>query len=163
MMRKCLSLIFTTTFISSCATQYVQPTDGELAVLLMPTKESSYRFFGGASAASVTFAIKGDDGCGSVYKQILPKKQGAKDVEVSIPANKEIFVSFAANSGNTACHVAGSFKAFPNKKYRVVNMGGGYQCMVGVVEVTSEGKRIQQSLERAYPDTWSGTKICDKR
>lgn len=147
----------------SCAAHYVEPSSGEKSVLVLPTKSSSYKFLGGFSGATVSFAIKGENGCGKIYRQITPKNKEDTDVEVVIPGNKDIFVVFTANSGNMVCNVAGSFRAEADKKYKVVNIGGGYKCAIGVAELVDESTIIELELKRAYPDSFSGTTICENR
>ncbi len=162
-MKQNIFLILLISVITSCATTYEAPTSGDMATLVLPVKDSSWRFLGGFSSGSISFAIKGDDGCGTRYKQLEPASDGDQVVEVDIPANKGVFVVFNANSGNTVCSVAGEFTALPNARYKVQKVGGGYQCLVGVVEVAADGSERSVSLSRAYPDTMTGNKICDER
>jgi len=155
--------IFLPLLLSACATQYVAPIEGETASLILPVQNSSWQFFGGASNAKVSFAIKGEDGCGRIYKQIEPDAENEELVEVKIPGNKDIFINYSANNGNTVCNTAGSFFALPNKKYEALKFGAGYACSVGVIEIKSNSERKPIPLKRAYPDTFSGSTICDKR
>lgn len=162
-MFKCILLVLLSQLLISCAVQYAVPSSGETALLVLPGKESSWKLFGGFSNASVRFAIKGENGCGKVYKNIEPKHKGSSEVEVVIPANRDIFVSLGASSGNSVCSVAGFFTALPSKEYKVVNVGGGYGCAVGVVEFAEDGQSKSIALQEAYADPWTGTTICDKR
>ncbi len=149
--------------LTSCAATYTPPKTGKTATLAVPIQASSWQFLGGFSGTTVSFAVKGNDGCGKVYKQISPNNKEAKFTEVKIPAEQGIFILSGNHSGNSMCSVAGEFFAIADKKYEVINLGSGYGCSVGVVEVDDNNQKTRVPLKRAYQDKWSGTTICDKK
>ena len=155
-----IKTLFILLLCTSCATTYIPPQGPDTAVLIMPVASS--KLFPELSDRKVAFAVSGEDGCGKVVKQVPPENRDDEVTKVKIPSNTKIFVKFLGNTGNSICSAAGSFIPETGKVYKVEKLRSYNYCSVGVVLI-EDGKKTPIELERAYPDSMSGTTICDHR
>ena len=157
-----ITLVPLLALFQGCATSYIpSPEIDRPADLVLPTKESSWKFFGGFSNASVVFGFADEKGCGNFFKSVPPKNDGDSSATVKIPSGKPVFVGFFANDGNWVCNVKGHFTPEFNKIYKVVKAGGGYRCQIGIVEMTAEDKFRPIELGKLHTNSLTGA-VCIK-
>jgi hypothetical protein len=134
-MGKLILITLTLFTMAGCMATYVAPDGEDTANLILPVKESIWKSLGGSSY--VHFGYADDSGCGKYLAAVPPEREGDKEVVVKIPADRDIFIGHFAHSGNYNCEIHESFKPKAGATYKVLNMGNGMQCFLGVVEVNN--------------------------
>lgn len=167
-MKLTLSLLTCTTLLlSGCASVYQYKNEGASATLNVPKFDTEYRLLGGFSGGMVMISPEKTKNCGE-FTVISKDKVGEKDINVNIPANKDLFVHVSRYNGNASCAVVGVFSPQADKSYKVLfnmqsyNMSK-HRCNSGVVEVTKDGQFKPVVLKRAFASTWDGIKVCKSK
>ncbi|MEM9102679.1 MAG: hypothetical protein AAGB12_10180 [Pseudomonadota bacterium] len=156
-------LILATFFFlsASCAVKYTPPTSGETATLVLPLTKSSQTFFGGVATSGVAFAVKDNDGCGQLSQELMPEGEEVTRIEVTIPANKDIFVQFSTYRGTMNCNVLGWFPVLPNRKYTILKIGSASRCNIGVTQELPDVGPQLVALQKARYTGLTGVKVCE--
>ncbi|MET3464564.1 hypothetical protein [Variovorax atrisoli] len=143
------------------AVPYVPSDDGPSAMLVVPSKITSWRP-GSVGSKTLSFSVADDQGCGRFFKSELATPESG-EVIYKIPANKEILVNYAYGAGIMSCNVTASFRAVTtDAKYVLEGQVRGLQCLLTVSEKTGD-MSLPVILEPAYSDAWSGRKACKRR
>lgn len=143
------------------AVPYVPSDDGPSAMLVVPSKITSWRP-GSAGSKTLSFSIVDDRGCGRFFKSEPATPEHAETV-YKIPVNKDILVGFAYGSGIMSCSVTASFRATTaDAQYVLQGQVLGLQCLLTVSQKIG-GTLLPVIVEPAYSDAWTGRKACKRR
>jgi hypothetical protein len=156
------ALAFPFVFVGCASNKYVPPSDGPLVTLTVPVIKRDWKLIGGFSFGGVNIAVKNGDGCG-MYANPVGRDQEDNEVVVSIPADKDIFVSVIRNHGNASCHISSLFSPEVGSEYRLYFEEVGNYCVVSLLEKKAGGATEKVRLKKSYTSSWDGVKVCDAK
>jgi hypothetical protein len=158
---KILTLVISSIFLSSCAAAYIPPeTDPNSAKLILPTVDTEWGLISGYSYATVVFGFADEDGCGKYFKDVPPKQEGDKEVEIEVPSDKDIFVRLTAGDGVWTCVAQGWFSPEPKGTYKITKAGGALKCVVSVDKVNADDNQEPIQLGNIDPSITGVVKVC---
>lgn len=158
-MKAIIVVVPLTLFLMSCATKYVPPTSGPQAELIVPGSETSFKLLGGWTSNSVLFAVDNGNGCGKFNKRIKAPN-GESNTQVTIPANKTIFLRASFGSGSSSCTPSGRFQPAEGGRYFVVAKRQQRTCSLSVLSEARDKTLSTVKLQRATVDKMTGLKVC---
>jgi|JI9StandDraft_2_1071091.scaffolds.fasta_scaffold53046_2 hypothetical protein len=149
-------------FVGCASNKYVPPSDGPLVTLTVPVIKRDWKLIGGFSFGGVNIAVKNEDGCG-MFASPVGRDQEGNELVISVPADKDIFVSVVRNHGNASCHISSLFSPEIGSEYRLYFEEVGNYCVVSLLEKKASGVTEKVRLKKSYASSWDGVKVCDAK